>query len=211
MTNILFISSSPRGAASQSSKVAEQLITGILAEDPTATVTRRDLGRDPLPHLDEAFLGAMFAPAETHSAEQAKLLALSDELVDELFAADIVVIGSAMINFTVTSTLKSWFDFIARGGKTFQYTETGPVGLVTGKRVVVVEAKGGIYSDGPMKVHDYQQPWIRFMLGFLGMTDVEVIHVEGQALGPDRASQGVNEAGTRAEATARALVTRAAA
>ena len=210
MTNILFVSSSPRGPASQSSKVAEQLIAGILAEDPAATVTRRDLAASAMPHLDGAYLGAVFGPAETHTEEQKRLLALSDELVDEVFAADIIVIASAMINFTVTSTLKSWFDFIARGGKTFRYGEAGPEGLVTGKRVVVIEAKGGIYSEGPMKVHDYQQPWMRFMLGFLGMTDVEIIHVEGQALGPDRATQGVAEAGSRAEQTARALTARAA-
>ncbi|SHG10476.1 FMN-dependent NADH-azoreductase [Kaistia soli DSM 19436] len=211
MTNILFVSSSPRGAASQSSKVAELLIAGIQAEDPTATVTKRDLAADPLPHLDGNFLGAVFGPAETHTPEQARLLALSDQLVDEVLAADVIVIASAMINFTVTSTLKSWFDFIARGGRTFRYGENGPEGLVKGKRVVVVEAKGGIYSDGPMKIHDYQQPWIRFMLGFLGMTDVEIIHVEGQALGPDRAAQGVTEAGTRAEAAARAIAGRVAA
>lgn len=205
MTNILFVSSSPRGAHSQSSKVAELLIAGIVAEDPAATVTRRDLARDPLPHLDETYLGAVFGPAESHTDEHKRLLALSDTLVDEVLAADIIVIGSAMINFTVTSTLKSWFDFIARAGGTFRYTENGPEGLVKGKRVVVVEAKGGVYSDGPMKVHDYQQPWIRFILGFLGMTDVEIIQVEGQALGPDRASQGVSEASDRASATARAI------
>lgn len=211
MTNILFVSSSPRGAASQSTKVAELLIAGIQAEDPTATVTRRDLAKDPLPHVDEAYLGAVFAPADTHSDAQKQLLALSDTLVDEVLAADIIVIGSAMINFTVPSTLKSWFDFIARAGRTFRYDENGPQGLVKGKRVVVVEAKGGIYSDGPMKVHDYQQPWVRFMLGFLGMTDVEVIYVEGQALGPDRASQGVSEASSQADATARAIAGRIAA
>ena len=123
-----------------------------------------------------------------------------------------IVIASAMINFTVTSQLKAWFDFIARSGKTFRYGPNGPEGLVTGKRVVVVEAKGGIYSDGPMKPHDYQQPWMRFMLGFLGMTDVEIIQVEGQALGPERAEQGVSEAAEKAAAAARALAaTRAAA
>ncbi len=210
MTNILFVSSSPRGPGSQSSKVAEQLIAGIRAEDPTATVTRRDLAANPVPHLDGEYLGALFGPAESRTEEQARLLALSDELIDEVFAADIIVIASAMINFSVTSTLKSWFDFIVRGGRTFRYGETGPEGLVTGKRVVVVEAKGGIYSDGPMKAHDYQQSWIRFVLGFIGMSDVEVIYVEGQSLGPDRASQSVTEATGRADVTAKALAKRAA-
>ncbi len=210
MTNILFVSSSPRGLGSQSSKVAEQLIAGIRAEDPTATVTRRDLAANPVPHLDGNYLGALFGPEESRTEEQARLLALSDELIDEVFAADIIVIASAMINFSVTSTLKSWFDFIVRGGRTFRYGATGPEGLVTGKRVVVVEAKGGIYSDGPMKVHDYQQNWVRFVLGFIGMSDVEVIYVEGQSLGADRASQGVDEAGSHADVTAKALVKRAA-
>jgi len=211
LTNILFVSSSPRGAQSHSTKVAEQVIAGLVAETPDATVVRRDLNRAPLPHVDEAYLGAVFGAPESRSAEQARLVALSDQLIDELFAADVIVIASAMINFTVPSTLKTWFDYVARAGKTFRYGDKGPVGLVTGKRVVVVEAKGGIYSEGPMKVHDHQLPWLRFILSFLGMTDVEVIQVEGVALGPEKTSQSIAEATSRVGETVRSITDRLAA
>lgn len=205
MTNILFVTSSPRGAASHSSKVAEHVLAGLVAKDPTATVVRRDLAKDPLPHIGETFLGAVFSPADVWSDEQRDLIALSDKLIDEVFAADVIVIASAMINFTVPTTLKAWLDFIARSGKTFQYGESGPVGLVTGKRVVLVEAKGGIYSEGPMKQHDHQQPYLRFILGFLGMTDVDVIHVEGVAFGPEAANKAVANAETLATAAVKSI------
>lgn len=205
MTNILFVTSSPRGAASHSSKVAEQVLAGLVAHAPQASVVRRDLGRDPLPHVGESFLGALFGSPDNWNDEQRELVALSDKLIDELKAADVIVIASSMINFTVTSTLKTWLDYVARSGKTFSYGENGPVGLVTGKRVVLVEAKGGIYSEGPMKVHDYQQPYLRFILGFMGMTDVEVIEVEGIAHGPEAANRAVANAGEKADATAKAI------
>lgn len=205
MTNILFVTSSPRGEASHSTRVAEKAIEQLLASDPGATLVRRDLAREPLPHVGEAFLGAVFTPDEARSEEQQALVAHSDALIDELFAADVIVIASAMINFTVPSTLKSWLDHVARSGKTFRYGENGPVGLVTGKRVVLVEAKGGIYSQGPMKAHDYQQPYLRFILGFLGLTDIEVIDVEGVAFGPEAAERAVTAAVERAYNAARAI------
>jgi len=205
MTNILFVTSSPRGAASHSSRVAEQVLAGLVAADPSAVVVRRDLGREPLPHVGESFLGALFGAPESWDDEQRELVALSDKLIDEVLAADVIVIGSAMINFTITSTLKTWLDYIARAGKTFSYGSGAPVGLVTGKRVVLVEAKGGIYSQGPMKVHDYHQPYLRFVLGFLGMTDVEVIDVEGVNHGPEAAEKAIASAGERAAVAARTI------
>jgi FMN-dependent NADH-azoreductase len=125
-------------------------------------------------------------------------------LIDELVAADIVVIAAPMINFSVSSTLKSWFDYVARAGRTFRYGEAGPQGLVTGKRVIVVSASGGIYS-GENASLDFQVPWLRNMLGFLGMTDVEVIRVEGTALGPQAAEQALAQAGAQAREVVIAL------
>lgn len=205
MTNILFVTSSPRGDASHSTQVAERVLADIVARTPKVSVVRRDLARDPLPHVDEAYLGAVFGAPESRSEAQKALVALSDTLVDELMAADIVVIASAMINFTITSTLKTWLDYIARSGRTFGYVDGAPVGFVTGKRVVLVEAKGGIYSDGAMKPNDFQEPYLRYMLGFLGMTDVEVINIEGVAFGPDHAKRAVVAAEIQAAETARAL------
>jgi FMN-dependent NADH-azoreductase len=205
MTNILFVTSSPRGAASHSSKVAERVLADLVAHHPNATVVRRDLARDPLPHVDEAYLGAVFTPAEARSDEQRAMAALSDKLVDELFAADIIVIASAMINFTIASTLKTWLDYVARAGRTFAYVDNAPVGLVTGKRVVLVESKGGIYSEGPMKPADFQLPYLRFILSFIGLKDVEEITVEGVAFGPEQAASAVAAAEAKASETARSI------
>jgi FMN-dependent NADH-azoreductase len=205
MTNILFVTSSPRGGASHSSKVAERVLADLVASTPDASVVRRDLAREPLPHLDENYLVALFGPAENRTDEQKALVALSDKLVDELLAADIVVIASAMINFTITSTLKTWLDYIARAGRTFGYVDGKSVGFVTGKRVVLVEAKGGIYTEGPMKPHDFQGPYLRYVLGFLGMTDVDVIAVEGVNFGPEHAERALAAAEIRATEAARAL------
>lgn len=178
----------------------------FVAGEPGASVVRRDLGHNHLPHIGESYLGALFSPAETWNDKQRELVALSDALIAEVQAADIVIIASAMINFSIPSTLKTWLDYIVRAGKTFSYATGSPVGLVTGKRVVLVEAKGGVYSEGPMKAFDYQQPYLRFMLGFMGMTDVEVIHVEGVNSGADAAKKAIEAAGVRATQTAKNLV-----
>lgn len=206
MTNILFVTSSPRGAASHSSKVAERVLADLVANHPDATVVRRDLAREPLPHVDETYLGALFTPEEARTGEQKALVAVSDALVDELQAADIVVVASAMINFTITSTLKTWLDYVARAGRTFAYIEGKPVGLLKDKRVILVESKGGIYSDGPMKPSDFQLPYLRFMLAFIGLADVEVVTVEGVNFGPEQAEKALASAEQRAAEAVRAVM-----
>ncbi|TSD89630.1 FMN-dependent NADH-azoreductase [Mycobacterium sp. KBS0706] len=190
MSRILFVTSSPRGAASLSTKVATALVDRLQAQSP-GVVVRRDLAATPLPHIGEDFLAAQALPAEARSPAQQAALALSDTLVQELFAADTIVIASAMINFGLASTLKSWFDYLLRAGVTFRYDETGAHGLVTGKKVYLVEARGGVYSDGPAKPFDFQEPYLRHLLGFIGVTDVESIAVEGVAYGPDVAEKAV--------------------
>jgi len=174
MCNILYVSSSPRGGASYSNRVAARVIDELRQANPQSTLTVRELAREPLPHIDADFVAATRNAAGPSTDKQRAILAKSDALVDELLAADIVVIAAPMINFSVSTTLKSWFDHVARAGRTFSYSETGPKGLVTGKRVIVVSASGGIYS-GENAAFDFQVPWLRNMLGFLGMTDVEVI------------------------------------
>lgn len=198
MSKILLVLSSPRGEASHSTRVARELVRTLTANDPTADVTVRDLAAEPLPHLDGGLLAALHADPAARTPEQAEAVARADELTAELFAADTLVIASAMINFAPTSTLKAWFDQLLRAGVTFRYDESGPQGLVTGKKVYLVAAHGGVYSQGPAMSFDFQVPYLRHVLTFMGMTDVEVIAIEGVAFGPDVAEKAVQAALERA-------------
>ena len=189
MANILLITSSPRGSESYSNRIADTVIRDLRNNDPDALLMVRDLAQHPLPHVDDDFVTATRGREGPQTPRQQAILAESDELIDELTAADIVVIAAPMINFSVSSTLKAWFDYVARAGRAFSYSEKGPQGLMTGKRVIIVSASGGIYS-GANAAFDFQVPWLRSMLGFLGMTDVEVIRVEGTALGSEAAEPG---------------------
>jgi len=204
MCNILFVSSSPRGSASYSNQIAQRVISDLRERNSNARLVVRDLAQPPLPHIDDDFVTATRGPNGPQTDRQRAILALSDALVDEFLAADIVVIAAPMINFGVPTQLKSWFDYVARAGRTFRYSEAGPQGLVTGKRVIIVSASGGIYS-GANAAFDFQVPWLRSMLGFLGITIVEVIRVEGTALGPKPAEEAVARAAAQALATVAAL------
>jgi FMN-dependent NADH-azoreductase len=190
MSNILYVTSSPRGDASYSNQTALRVVDELRRNCSDAKVTVRDLAREPLPHIDQDFIDATRTKEGPRNDRQRAILARSDALIDELLAADVVVIAAAMVNFSVTSTLKSWIDHIARAGRTFSYGEAGPIGLATGKRVIIVTATGGIYS-GDQSAFDFQWPWLKAVLGFLGMTDVEVIRVEGTAFGPEAADKAV--------------------
>src|SRR5690606_4079041 len=148
MSSILLITSSPRGDESLSSKVATDLANALRAKNPDAQIHHRDLGAEPIPHLDTVTTSAIRKPAEARNEQEAAAAAYSDKLVAELLAADAVIIGTGLINFNIYSTLKSWIDNVARAGQTFRYTENGPEGLVTGKKVYVVLAAGGVYSEG---------------------------------------------------------------
>lgn len=191
MTTILQINSAARSQGAQSTLLADELTAKLQQSNPGAKVVVRDLLADALPHLDESVLGAFFTPADQRSAEQNAIVAKSDALIAELRAADIVVIGAPLYNFGVSSQLKSYFDWIARAGVTFRYTENGTVGLIEGKKVYVVSARGGKYAGTP---NDSQTPFLRSFLGFLGMTDVTFIFAEGLNLGPDAQSAGLASA-----------------
>ena len=191
MTTILQINSSARSQGAQSTLLANELTAKLQQSNPGAQVVVRNLHEDALPHLDDAILGAFFTPAEQRTAEQQAIAARSEALIAELQAADIVVIGAPLYNFGISSQLKTYFDFIARAGITFRYTANGPEGLVTGKKVYVVTARGGKYHGTPQ---DSQTPYLQSFLGFLGMTDVSFIHAEGLAMGPDAASAALASA-----------------
>jgi FMN-dependent NADH-azoreductase len=187
--NVLQVNSSARGEASVSSRLASELVSRLAG--PADRVTVRDLRATPHPALDEAALGALFTPAEQRTPEQAARVALDDALIAEIQAADVVVLGVPMINFGIPVQLKNWIDAIARAKVTFQYTANGPEGLLKGKKVYAVLARGGKYRGSPS---DSQVPYLRQVLGFLGMTDVEFIYAEGLAMGPDSEAAALSDA-----------------
>lgn len=197
--NILQINSSARSSGSESTRLADAIVARLQAANPGAQLVRRDLAADPHPVLDEAALQALFTPAEARSAAQAARVALDDALIAQVQAADAIVIASPMYNFGITVQLKAWFDAIARAGVTFKYGPTGPVGLVTGKKVYVAIARGGLHRDGPT---DTQLPHLKMFLGFLGMTDVQFVYAEGMGMGPE----AVAKAQAQAEAEINAVL-----
>ncbi len=188
---ILQINASARGDAANSTRIANAVVERLRAANPNATLTVRDLGRTPHPNLDEAALGALFTPPEQRSPEQAARVALDDALIREVQAHDTLVLGVPMYNFGVPVQLKNWIDAIARAGVTFRYTASGPEGLLGGRRVFLALARGGRYRDTPA---DSQVPYLRTVLGFLGMTDLHCIYAEGFAMGPEAAAQALEQA-----------------
>ena len=192
MTTALIVTSSANGAASVSSQLADTLADRLREADPAAHIILRDVGSEPLPHLTADTVAAI----KSEPATQAELAAriLSDSLVAELAAADILVIASPMYNFGMSSTLKAWFDHVLRAGLTFRYTAEGPEGLMTGKKAVVIESRAGFYSEGPAAAMDGQEPHIRTLLGFMGITDVTFVRAEKLAFGPEAAEAAIAEA-----------------
>lgn len=196
-TNTSTTTSTTADAGSLSGRLATEVVERLKARHADAAVTVRDLARQPQPVLDEAALQALFTPAGQRSPEAAARVAQDDALIAEIQAADVVVIASPMFNFGVTAQLKNWIDAIARVRVTFQYTANGPEGLIKGKKVYVVATRGGIHRDLPS---DTQVPYLRQVLGFLGMTDVEVIYAEAQGMGPEASARGIAEARAQIDA-----------
>ncbi|MTW23057.1 FMN-dependent NADH-azoreductase [Allochromatium palmeri] len=193
MPQILHIDSSLFSGEGVSSTLAARLIARWRAEQPGLQVTHRDLGREPIPHLDAVRLTAIQTPAEQRTPEQQAIAESADTLIRELQAADGLVLGVPMYNFGIPSPLKAWFDHVARAGVTFRYTEQGPQGLLTGKRAVILASRGGKHRGQPT---DTQSSYLRTMLGFLGITDVEFVYAEALNLGeePRRVSLAAAEA-----------------
>jgi FMN-dependent NADH-azoreductase len=200
MAHILLIQSSSNLASSVSRDLAGTYVKDYVAAHADTTVTERDLVSSPIPHLGVDLLGGFFGKPEERTEAQKAALALSDTLVDEVFAASLIVIGVPMYNFSIPSALKAWIDHVIRSGRTFQYTAEGPKGLVTAKKVVLFLASGGVYSDGPYKPYDFQETYLRAILGFIGLTDVTVVRAEGLAMGPDTATKAVADARAKAAA-----------
>jgi FMN-dependent NADH-azoreductase len=193
VTNILIVDSAATGEASVSRKLTRALADTLQRRDPAARIVHRDVGAAPIPHLTEATVPAIRAGI-VDSPEAERALALSNELIAELKDADVIVLGAPMYNFGMPSTLKARFDHVLRAGITFRYSESGPEGLVTGKKAIVVEARAGLYSEGPAAAMDSQEPHLRTLLGFIGVTDVAFVRAEKLAFGPEAAAAAIAEA-----------------
>lgn len=182
MAKILNVISSPRGEASNSIKLANAIVDKLREQDPAAAVQVKDLTSKPFPHLEEAHLNAFFTPVEKHTEANKEAISHSNQAIQEIMDADILVIGAPMYNFGIPSVLKSWFDHIGRAGITFKYTENGPVGLLTGKKAYIAVTTGGVYSSGDAVAYDFVTPYIKTFLGFVGITDVTIVRAEGFAV-----------------------------
>ena len=188
--NILQINSSSR-SQSLSTRLADEIVERVQAAHPGSAFIRRELSRDPLPEMDEAAIQALFTAAEQRTPAQAARVAQDAALIAEIQAADVVVLGVPMYNFGITAQLKNWIDAIARARVTFAYTEQGPVGLLKNKKVYVALTRGGMHRNQPT---DTLVPYLKSVLGFLGMTDVAFVYAEGQGMGPEAAARGQAEA-----------------
>ena len=189
--NILQINASARREGANSTRLADAIAARLRQAQPSARLTLRDLAITPHPVLDEHALGALFTPADQRSAEQAARVALDDTLIAEVQAADVLVLGVPMYNFGVPAQLKHWIDAVARNGVTFRYTENGPEGLLKGKKVFVGLARGGRYRGTEA---DSQVPYLKTVLGFLGITEIHFIYAEVLNMGTEAAQQGFAQA-----------------
>ena len=189
MKTLLQIRSSIFSDGGQSSQLANRFVENWKKTNPGAKTVVRDLALQPVPHLDGARFGAFLAPVDARTPEQAQVVGQSDALIQELKDADVVVLGVPMYNFGIPSTLKAYFDHIARAGVTFKYTDKGPVGLLTGKQVYVFAARGGVYGDA----HAHTT-YLRDFLSFLGMDCIEFVYAEGLAISPQSKEQSLSKA-----------------
>jgi FMN-dependent NADH-azoreductase len=195
MQNLLFVTSSLFAEASKSRLIGAEFVAGWRQAHPGTKVVERVLSADSMPHLTQETLAAVATPADARSPAQRDLAAFADALIAEVEAADVIVIAAPMYNFTISTTLKAWFDHIARAGRTFRYTANGPEGLLHNKTAIVATARGGFYrADSPAMALDFQEPYLRAMLAFLGITDVTFVHAEGLNINAEAASRGLAEA-----------------
>ncbi|MBT0726396.1 FMN-dependent NADH-azoreductase [Rosenbergiella australiborealis] len=195
MSKVLILKSSILAEYSQSNHLADFYAEQAKAKGDTVTI--RDLAANPIPVLDGELVGALRPSEAPLSDRQQEALTLSDQLIEELKAHDVIVFGAPMYNFNISTQLKNYFDLIARAGVTFRYTDKGPEGLITGKKAVVLSTRGGIHKDTPT---DLVTPYLALFLGFIGLTDVTTVLAEGMAYGPEFATKSLDQA--KAEITA---------
>ena len=191
MSNVLVIKTSILGGYSQSSKLIDEFVDGLTTKYPATKVVVRDIGAEPLPYLDGELVGGLRGGDAELTPRQQGAAALSDTLIAELKAADYVVVAVPMYNFGIPVQLKSWFDLICRAGITFSYSETGPKGHITGKKVLVVTTTGGAHRN---TATDLALAHAQAVLGFVGMTETTVAYAEALNMGPDAQEKGLASA-----------------
>ena len=182
MATVLQINSSLHGEAGQSSRLADELVARLQQQNPSLKRVVRDLAAQPVPHLDAHRFAAFTTPAGERDAQQHSVVAQSDQLISELRAAEVIVLGLPMYNFGVPSQLKAYFDHVARAGETFRYSDKGPIGLLKGKRAYVLATRGGQYAGTPL---DTQTGYVRDFLRFIGIEQVDFVYAEGLAIGDE--------------------------
>lgn len=188
---LLHIDSSVLSENSVSRQLTRDLVEQWQRAVPGLEVVYRDLEVDAPEHLSGAVLAAGQTPVEQRGEAQQRAVEQGETLLAEFLAADIIVLGAPMYNFTIPSQLKAWFDRVAVAGRTFRYTDTGVQGLAGGKRVVIVSSRGGVYSDGPAHAMDHQEAYLKTILGFVGITDVTIVRAEGVNMGAERRAQAI--------------------
>lgn len=191
MNQLLQINTSLFTTQGQSSQMADRFVTAFRERHPNAAVVLRDVAGEPVPHLDARRFGAFTTPAEQRTPDQQAVVSYSDTLIDELRAADVIVLGLPMYNFGIPSQLKSYFDHVARAGETFRYTANGPEGLIKNKKAYVFAARGGLYVGTPL---DTQTRYVRDFLRFIGVEDVEFVYAEGLAIDAQTRSRALEQA-----------------
>ncbi len=196
---LLHIESSIFADAGVSSQLSRKLIARLEQKHTSLQVIEKHFAQQPIPHFDGAALQAISTPIEQRTPEQQQLASFADRQIDELKQADILVIGMPMYNFSVPSMLKSWFDFVARAGVTFRYTEQGPEGLLKGKKAYVIATRGGQYKG---TAADTQTPFVTTFLNFLGIEDIEIIYAEGLNMGDERRQEAIDQASEQIDALA---------
>lgn len=197
MNQILVINSSVSENASVSRLLVGDIVQRLIDINPRAYVTYRDVGQDPIPHLTPATVAGVRAIAQTEAELETRTL--SDKLIAELDTADLIVIGAPMYNFSIPSSLRTWFDHVLRPRVTFAYGPSGPEGLLKAKRAIVVESRGGLYSEGPSRIIDFQEPYLKQLLGFIGIADVSFIRAEKIGSGPEGRASAVASAREQSE------------
>jgi FMN-dependent NADH-azoreductase len=208
MSHVLVINSSAAGRDSVSRVLVADAVSKLLEVNPNAKVIHRDLGENPPPHLVSQTLNGVRGTAVSEVEFAARRL--SDELIGELKAADTIVIGAPMYNFSVPTTLRAWFDHVLRAGVTFSYADGSPRGLLGGRRVIVIESRGGLYSEGPAQAIDFQEPYLRHLLGFIGLTDVTFVHAEKIGYGPEARTAALETAKSKISAVVGTALVKAA-
>lgn len=193
MATLLHVKTSIFGDDGKSSQLSNTFIENWKSKNPDGKVVTRDLVATTIPHLDAARVGALFSD-ETRTPEQQSVLDLANELLEEVKSADALVIGVPMYNFNVPTQLKAWFDMLARAGVTFKYTENGPVGLLEDKPVYLMIARGGLYKEAGL---DFQIPYVKQFLGFIGLSSVTEVYAEGLNMGEEMAEKALAAAKTQ--------------